>query len=113
MNFDLRKEYLALSVLLDELVHRVAVGYPADHAGVVGQRHDRISLDAQVHASRRPLARQQRVHQAEQLHHALVLPQIFSTLEQEQVRSTISCGYARKRIKKRSIFVLGRRKNVS
>lgn len=82
--------YLALAVLLDELVDRVAVGDPTDEARVVRQRHDRVALNAEVELGRVPVAREKGVHQPEQLHHSLVLPQVFATLEQEQVRSPVS-----------------------
>lgn len=75
--------HLTIAVLLDQAVHSVAVRHPADQTRVIRQGHDRVTLDAEIDPSRRSLARQKRVDKTEQLHHPLVLPQVFPPLEQE------------------------------
>lgn len=57
--------YLALPVLLHELMHGVAAGHPADEARVVGQGQDGVALNAEVHPRRLALAGQEGVDQPE------------------------------------------------
>mmetsp|Transcript_41434 Transcript_41434/g.71837 ORF Transcript_41434/g.71837 Transcript_41434/m.71837 type:complete len:244 (+) Transcript_41434:1410-2141(+) len=66
----------------------VAVGHPGDQSCGGTKRHDAIALDREVALVRghgAGVVRQKGVDQAEQLHGALVLTQIFVTLEQEDV----------------------------
>lgn len=81
--------------MLDKLVHGVATGHPADEARVVGQRQDRVPLDAKVKPRRLALAGQESVDQTEELHDALVLPQVLAALEEEEVGDSVACRYDR------------------
>jgi len=74
-----------LAVAADQIMQGVAVGHPGDQPSRGTERHDTVALDAEVSLVGRHSAgivRQKGVDQAEQLHGALVLTQIFVTLQE-------------------------------
>mmetsp|Transcript_30070 Transcript_30070/g.97887 ORF Transcript_30070/g.97887 Transcript_30070/m.97887 type:complete len:305 (+) Transcript_30070:3296-4210(+) len=86
---DVERDFARLPVVADERVQRVAVGNPANEAGIGRERHNRISTDRQSSLSGVRVVSEQVVHQPEQLHDALILPQVLVTLEQIVVIASI------------------------
>ena len=77
------------AVVAHERVQRVALRHPLDEPRVSRERHDRVAMDAKVEP-RAVLGRaKQRVDEAEELHHALVLAQVLMPLEQEAVLDAV------------------------
>eukprot|EP00968_Pinguiococcus_pyrenoidosus_P000364 scaffold24_cov245-Pinguiococcus_pyrenoidosus.AAC.16 len=74
-----------LSVLLDQCMERVAVLHPANHAGLVTQRHHRVPADGEVVLVRLSVAVEQRVDKPKELHASFILPQILVGLQQKHV----------------------------
>lgn len=63
----------------DEYMKGIVVGNPADQAAVGGERYDGIALDAQMSVGCLAIIGQQRIDEAEQLHHSLILAKILVT----------------------------------
>mmetsp|Transcript_10854 Transcript_10854/g.22568 ORF Transcript_10854/g.22568 Transcript_10854/m.22568 type:complete len:327 (-) Transcript_10854:940-1920(-) len=82
---DVQGDLPRLPELPDQRVQRVAVGHPPDQARVGAQRGHRVPRNAQVVLRGGAVVLQQRVDQAEELHHTLVLPQVLVPLEEEDV----------------------------
>ena len=76
-----RHRLAAVAVRLDERVQRVAGRHPRDEPGVGRERDDRVPLDAEVEARAIVGRGEERVDEAEELHDALVLPQVLVPLE--------------------------------
>ena len=74
-----------LAIVSDERVQRVALRHPLDESRVEGERHDRVALDAEVEPRALVRCGEEGVDQPEELHHALVLPEVLVALEQEDV----------------------------
>jgi general stress protein YciG len=79
---DVEQDLARLAVLADERVQRVAVHHPADQPRVGRERHDRVLRDRErvrVRAQRggRAVGGEELVDEAEELHHALVLPEVL------------------------------------
>mmetsp|Transcript_16108 Transcript_16108/g.41050 ORF Transcript_16108/g.41050 Transcript_16108/m.41050 type:complete len:255 (+) Transcript_16108:1022-1786(+) len=92
---DVEQDLARLAVVADERVQRVALHYPADQPGVGREGHHGVLRDGQ-REPRTPVGGgavlvrgEQLVHQADQLHHTLVLPQVLVPLEQECVRAAV------------------------
>lgn len=66
----------------DKGMEGIGVGHPANEPRVGGQRNDCIACNAEVALSCGPVVGQHIVHQAKQLHHSLILPQILMTLQE-------------------------------
>mmetsp|Transcript_13522 Transcript_13522/g.28909 ORF Transcript_13522/g.28909 Transcript_13522/m.28909 type:complete len:454 (-) Transcript_13522:2570-3931(-) len=77
-------------VLADECVQGVAVGHPADEAAVGAEGDDGVACNREVALRGSPVVGEHSVDKAKQLHHALVLPQVLVTLEQEHVLGAIT-----------------------
>ena len=91
---EVERELLLVAVLLDERVQRVAVEQPLEQPAVLRERYDAVALDGEVASRRLVVAQQQVVHQAEDLHDALVLAQVLVALEQEDVLEAVGAEYA-------------------
>ena len=68
---------------------------PSDQAGIGGERDDGEPLDGQVPSEGLPVADEERVDEAEKLHHSLVLPQVLVTLQQEHVGPAVAAADAK------------------
>lgn len=66
-------------MFFDEGVKCVTVGDPSDETGVRRQWDDRVPLNSEVSSGRLRVIDQERIHEAEKLHHTLVLSQILVT----------------------------------
>ena len=84
------KFYLLFSIVLDEPVQGVRVRNPSDQARVGGERDDGEPLDGQVPPEGLSVADEERVDEAEKLHHSLVLPQVLVALQQEHVGAAVA-----------------------
>ena len=78
---DVDEDVAPRAIVAHEGVQRVALRHPLYEARVGGERHDGVALDAEVEASAAGVHGEQRVDQAKELHHALVLPQVLVTLK--------------------------------
>lgn len=68
---------------------------PTNQTRVGGQGDDGESLDGQVPAEGFSVADEQRVNEAEKLHHSFVLPQVFVALQQEHVGPAVAATNAK------------------
>ena len=87
--FQIQWHLVCVSVLTNQRVKGIAIWNPSDQTTVRGERDHGIASDAQVSLCRRHGRVQQRVHQTEELHHALVLAQIFVTFQKVAIIFTI------------------------
>ncbi len=78
-----------LPVLFDQRMNRVAVRHPLDQTRIRRKGHHRVPMDSQVASGSFEIVGEESVHQTEELHHTLILTQIFVALEQEAVDTTI------------------------
>mmetsp|Transcript_13853 Transcript_13853/g.35638 ORF Transcript_13853/g.35638 Transcript_13853/m.35638 type:complete len:205 (+) Transcript_13853:7546-8160(+) len=69
-------------MLLDQRMQRVARGDPFYQTKVWREGENKIRYDFKVSFGSRVVVGEQRVHQAKQLHHALVLAQVFVSLQE-------------------------------
>ena len=63
----------------------VTVLHPSEETSVRCERNDREALDVKASLEAVGVHREQAIHQAEELHDALVLPQVFVALQKELV----------------------------
>ena len=71
---------------------------PAHHAAAVAKRSDAVRSDEELLLARLRIGRQETVHHGEELHHQLVLTEIFVALEKELVFLAVTaedCDLAR------------------
>ena len=90
LNFRSEILFFDLPVVLDETVQRVRVRHPRQQPRVGGEWDDREALDGQVAPERLRVVEEERVDEAEELHDALVLPQVLVALEQEHVLAAVA-----------------------
>jgi hypothetical protein len=77
-------------MFLYQLMKCVAVWDPSDQSRILTKGNNRIASDAQVFLTCLGVDCQQSVDQSKQLHHSLILSNVFVTLQKEHVLAPIT-----------------------